>query len=259
MSPHCASPDRPVPDIFPPVRSFVRRKGRLTNAQQRNLDTLWARYGLRVDAATAGALDLDAAFGRCTTTWLEIGFGSGEFLARQAVNHPEVNVLGVDVHLAGVGSLLGRLQAEERTNVRLFCADAVDVLRYCIPPQKLERVYILFPDPWPKQRHHKRRLIQSPFITLLATRMAAGGQLHLATDWEEYALQMMAVLSGAQGWRNPAGPGVFSSRLPDRLPTRFETKGLQLGHGVWDLTFVREEGPSPRDSGSELLLSLLTG
>ncbi len=228
------------PEHLRAVRSFVRRRGRLTAAQQRNLDTLWGRYGLETNA---GRLDLDAVFGRQRAVWLEIGFGSGDFLANLAATHPEVDMLGIDVHLAGVGSLLGRLQAEACRNVRLFCADAVEVLQVCIAKHALERVYVLFPDPWPKLRHHKRRLIQPEFVTLLEEKLAVGGQLYLATDWADYAAQMMAVLSEAHGWRNLAGAGNYSPRLPERALTRFETRGLNLGHGVWDLHFVREEKP----------------
>ncbi len=220
-----------------PVRSFVRRTGHLTHAQRRNLDTLWDRYGLETDT---GILDFSTIFGRRAAVWLEIGFGTGDFLANQAAAHPEVDMIGIDVHLPGVGSLLGRLHTECLSNVRLFCADAVDVLRHCIPALSLERVYLLFPDPWPKQRHHKRRLVQPEFITLLETTVAPGGVLYLATDWEDYAVQMMATLSAAKGWHNLAGPASFGPRASERHPTRFERRGLQLGHKVWDLAFVRD-------------------
>ncbi|CAK0767585.1 tRNA (guanine-N(7)-)-methyltransferase [Gammaproteobacteria bacterium] len=227
----------PPLSILRPVRSFVRRQGRMTDAQRRNLDILWGHYGLEV---TTEALDLSTVFGRRAPVWLEIGFGSGDFLANLAAAHPTVDLLGIEVHRPGIGSLCGRLQAEGLSNVRLFAADAVDVLHDYIPDGALERVYILFPDPWPKQRHHKRRLIHSDFVTLLRTKLTAGGQLHLATDWEDYAMQMMTVLSGMPGWRNSAGAGVFSPRLSERFPTRFESRGLRLGHRVWDLTFIRE-------------------
>jgi len=223
--------------VLYPVRSFVRRQGRMTDSQRRNLDIPWSRYGLEVSAEV---LDLATVFGRRAPVWLEIGFGTGDFLANLAAAHPSVDFLGIDVHRPGIGSLCGRLQAEGLTNVRLFCADAVEVLQCCIPNEVFDQVYVLFPDPWPKQRHHKRRLIQSDFAALLRTKSVVGGQLHLATDWEDYAKQMMTVLSKAPGWWNPLGLGTFSSRLPERFPTRFESRGLRLGHGVWDLTFIRK-------------------
>ncbi|CAK0761656.1 tRNA (guanine-N(7)-)-methyltransferase [Gammaproteobacteria bacterium] len=219
------------------VRSFTRRVGRITDAQQRNLDTLWGCYGLE---ANTGMLDLSTAFGRDAPIWLEIGFGNGEFLVSLAAANPEVNFLGIEVHRPGIGRLLGRLQEAEIHNVRLFAADAVEVLCCCIADGILQRIYLLFPDPWPKQRHHKRRLLQPDFVTLLGNKCAIGGQFHLATDWEDYALQMMTVLSAAPGWINPAGVGVFSPRPPERLLTRFESRGLGLGYGVRDLIFIRK-------------------
>ena len=220
-----------------PVRSFVRREGRITVSQQRHLDTLWETYGL---VPTDTPLDLATVFGRQGPCWLEIGFGTGEFLADVALAHPEINLLGIEVHRPGVGHLLGRLQAQAITNVRVWCADGVEILRRAIPLGTLERVYLLFPDPWPKTRHHKRRLIQPDFVALLEQVMASGGQFHLATDWQPYAEQMLTVLENAPGWRNAMGVGGYAPRPEERQPTRFERRGQRLGHGVWDLLFIRE-------------------
>ena len=221
-----------------PVRSFVLRQGRLTTGQQRALDTLWEHYGI---AACDTALDLDAVFGRHAPRTLEIGFGNGAALAAMADAHPERDYLGIEVHRPGVGALLLTLEKQEVKNVRVICADAVAVLRNAIPDASLAAVHVYFPDPWPKLRHRKRRLIQAPFAELIARKLQAGGYLHMATDWEDYAQHMLHVLDDAPGFGNNSGAGQFSPRPEERPLTRFEQRGQRLGHKVWDLIYTRTE------------------
>ncbi|HXH02607.1 MAG TPA: tRNA (guanosine(46)-N7)-methyltransferase TrmB [Candidatus Competibacteraceae bacterium] len=218
------------------IRSFVRREGRLTPAQQRAMETLWARLGL---AAGAELLDLDRIFGRAAPRILEIGFGNGECLASMAQAQPECDFLGIEVHRPGVGHLLLRLEQLGLSNVRVLCADAVEALGGRFPDASLDRIQIYFPDPWPKKRHHKRRLIQPQFVALLARKLKPGGRLHLATDWEHYAQHMLEVLNAAPEFVNTADDGGFVPRPDYRPLTKFERRGLGLGHGVWDLLFER--------------------
>jgi tRNA (guanine-N7-)-methyltransferase len=220
-----------------PIRSFVMRAGRMTAGQSRALEDLWPRFGLDYAAAP---LDLPALFGRDAPRTLEIGFGNGEHLAKLAAAHPERDYLGIEVHRPGVGHLLMLAESAGLTNLRVSDHDAVEVLNQQIPPATLDEVLVLFPDPWHKKRHHKRRLIQPPFIELLATRLRPGGVLRLATDWEEYALQMLDVLRGAPAlFANLSPGGDWMPRPEERAPTRFEKRGARLGHGVWDLAFRR--------------------
>jgi tRNA (guanine-N7-)-methyltransferase len=218
------------------VRSFVLRGGRITDAQQRALAELWPRYGIDYRPAP---LDLDAIFGRHAPRVCEIGFGNGEHLAALAAAHPERDHLGIEVHRPGVGRLLLALSQLDIGNVRVICEDAVQVLEHQIPPAALDEVMILFPDPWPKKRHHKRRLIQPEFVEVVGTRLAPRGVLRLATDWQPYAEQMLEVLSAAPAFRNASPQGTFAPRPSERAATRFERRGERLGHGVWDLVFIR--------------------
>jgi tRNA (guanine-N7-)-methyltransferase len=209
----------------------------MTAGQTRALEELWPRYGLDYSPA---ALDLDAVFGRRAPRTLEIGFGNGEHLAKLAAAHPERDYLGIEVHRPGVGHLLMLAQQSALANLRVSDHDAVEVLREQIPAGSLDEVLVLFPDPWHKKRHHKRRLIQPPFVELLASRLGAGGVLRLATDWEDYALQMLEVLRGAPAlFTNLSPSGDWMPRPEERAPTRFEKRGARLGHGVWDLAFAR--------------------
>lgn len=217
------------------VRSFVTR-GRITAAQERALQQLWPRYG--IDAGTT-PLDLDALFGRRAPRVLEIGFGNGENLAALATAHPERDYLGIEVHRPGVGRLLLTLQQRQLQNVRVGCGDAVEVLTDRIAPGGCDEILILFPDPWHKKRHHKRRLIQPAFVELLATRLRPGGLLRLATDWHDYALQMLEILTACAQLENLSPDAGFVPRPADRAPTRFERRGERLGHAVWDLAFRR--------------------
>jgi tRNA (guanine-N7-)-methyltransferase len=218
------------------IRSFVRREGRITDAQRRALAELLPRYGVEPGEAP---LDFVALFGRAAPVHLEIGFGNGEALAAMALARPQNNYLGIEVHRPGVGVLLRRLDTECIANVRVVCSDAKEVLEQRIPDASLDAVYVFFPDPWHKQRHHKRRLVQPEFIALLRRKLKPGGTLHLATDWEDYAQQMLALLSVAEGFENAAGPGQYVSRPETRPLTRFERRGQRLGHGVRDLVFRR--------------------
>ena len=215
-----------------PIRSFVLRQGRVSNAQRRAVDTLLSVYG--IDYAP-GALDFAQVFGRRAPTILEIGFGMGETTAEIAQAHPEINYLGIEVHTPGVGSLLKRIAESGLVNLRLIQHDAVEVLEHMIAPAALAGAHIFFPDPWPKKRHHKRRLIQPGFVALLASRLAPGAYLHAATDWQEYAEQILSVFAGEPGLANTA-PG-FAPRPEYRPLTKFESRGLKLGHGVWDIIF----------------------
>ena len=216
----------------PPIRSYVLRQGRVSNAQRRAVDTLLSVYG--IDYAPGG-LNFAQLFGRSAPTILEIGFGMGETTALIAQAQPENNYLGIEVHTPGVGSLLKLIAEERLTNLRLIQHDAVEVLEHMIAPAALAGAHIFFPDPWPKKRHHKRRLIQSGFVALLASRLAPGAYVHAATDWQEYAEQILAVFGAEPGLANTA-PG-FAPRPDYRPLTKFENRGLKLGHGVWDIIF----------------------
>lgn len=218
-----------------PIRSFVMRTGRMTTGQARALEDLWPRYGVEFSAAP---LDLDALFGRRAPRTLEIGFGNGEHLASLAAAHPERDYFGVEVHRPGVGHLFMLAATNNLANIRASTHDAVEVLGEQIATAALDEVLVLFPDPWHKKRHHKRRLIQPPFIELVASRLAPGGVLRLATDWEEYALQMLEVMRGNPRFANLSPTGDWMP-TPPRTPTRFEKRGARLGHGVWDLAFRR--------------------
>ena len=214
------------------IRSFVLRQGRVSDAQRRAVDRLLPRFGVPFQNAP---LDLDRLFDRNAPKILEIGFGMGETTAAIAQSHPENDYLGIEVHTPGVGALLKRIAELGLSNVRLIQHDAVEVLQYMIAPQTLDGVHVFFADPWPKKRHHKRRLIQGPLIALLASRMKPGAYLHLATDWEEYALHMLEVLCAEPALANTAAG--FAERPATRPQTKFEQRGLKLGHGVWDLLF----------------------
>lgn len=223
------------------VRSFVRREGRMTAGQQRALQALWSNFG--VDPG--GWVDLPALFGRLAPVTLEIGFGNGENLVWQAERMPERDFIGIEVHRPGIGHLLGELRRRGLENVRVFNADAVDVLECRIPPASLDAVQILFPDPWHKKRHHKRRLIQPGFVRLVASRLRPGGLLHLATDWEDYAAQIGAVMAASGELFEPEGPQPLGARPPWRPATRFERRGERLGHRVSDFLYRRRRVSAP--------------
>ncbi len=219
-----------------PIRSFVLRAGRVTAAQERALTELWPAFGIEFAGAP---IDFDAAFGRSAPRCLEIGFGAGEVIGALAQAHPENDYLGVEVHRSGVGRLL--LQAEQAglANLRIICHDAVEVLASAIPDRSFDEVLIFFPDPWHKKRHHKRRLIDAPFVELLAGKLRPQGILRLATDWNTYAEQMLQVCNACVRLSSQSADGTFVPRPQFRPPTRFERRGARLGHGVWDLAYTR--------------------
>lgn len=218
------------------IRSFVIRRGRSTVAQERALKELWPKYGIEL----APDIDIPAAFGRGAPLMIEIGFGAGEALLSFAQAHPELNCLGIEVHPPGVGHLMLGLEREGLTNVRIVMHDAVEVFEQRLAPGSVALIHIFFPDPWPKKRHHKRRLIQPEFAALLARALAPQGVLRLATDWEHYAHHMREVLDACPELENRAGAQGFVPRPADRPLTRFEKRGQRLGHEVWDLEYVRK-------------------
>lgn len=219
-----------------PIRSYVLRTGRMTPGQQRAFEQNWGRWGLEYGN---GLLDFDATYGRAAPRVLEIGFGMGQSLVTMAAAAAATDFVGIEVHRPGVGKLLHSMAEQGVDNIRVYCHDAVDILRDCIPPNSLDTIQIFFPDPWHKKKHNKRRLIQAPLVAQLVTRLRAGGILHLATDWESYAEQMMAVLTAEAGLANEVGEGQFAPRPEHRPLTKFERRGERLGHGVWDLVFRR--------------------
>jgi tRNA (guanine-N7-)-methyltransferase len=229
----------PIGPQYRHIRSFARRRGRVTAAQRRAFDALLPAFGIPYAPLP---LDFAAAFGRSAPVVLEIGFGMGETTAAIAQAHPDLDFLGVEVFTAGVGALLKRIDETKLRNIRVVHHDAVEVVRDMIPRDALAGVHIFFPDPWQKKRHHKRRLVAQPFIGMLASRLAAGGYLHCATDWQDYAQQMLEVLDSEPQLVNSAD--TFSTPrnpLAERPTTKFHARGERLGHAVWDLVFVRRD------------------
>ena len=220
------------------VRSFALRRGHVTNAQRRGYEDVFPRFAI---AYAPRALDLDACFGRHCQTVLEIGFGMGETTAAIATARPDVNFLAIEVFVAGIGALARRIDEQSLQNVRIIEHDATEVVRDMLAPAALAGAHVFFPDPWPKARHHKRRLIAQPFVGVLAERLCAGGYLHCATDWQHYAEQMLEVLSEEPRLANlhaRFAPGPINP-LVERPTTRFHARGEDLGHAVWDLVFQR--------------------
>jgi len=217
-----------------PIRSFVLRQGRFSPAQRRAHSELLPRFGI---AFSPTPVDLHAVFGRSAPKILEVGSGMGETTAAIAQAMPECDFLAIEVHAPGVGSLLKHIDALGLTNVRVVQRDAVEVVEHMIAPGALAGVHVFFPDPWPKKRHHKRRLLQPAFAHALATRLAPGGYLHVATDWEDYASSVLATLDAEPLLENTARD--YAPRPAYRPPTKFERRGIRLGHGVWDIVFRR--------------------
>ncbi|HET7730367.1 MAG TPA: tRNA (guanosine(46)-N7)-methyltransferase TrmB [Usitatibacter sp.] len=218
----------------PPIRSYVLRQGRFSRGQQRAYTELLPRFGVPYRAEP---LDFRETFGRSAPVVAEIGFGMGATTARIAAENPGTDYLAMEVHMPGVGGLLKLIDEHALTNVRIVVHDAVEVLRDMVPPDSLAGIHVFFPDPWPKKRHHKRRLVQPAFAALAAQRLAPGGVLHVATDWEEYAHHVLAVLTATPGLANTAE--AFAPRPASRPETKFERRGIDLGHGVWDIVFTR--------------------
>jgi tRNA (guanine-N7-)-methyltransferase len=217
------------------IRSYVLRTGRITRAQTRALEELLPRFGIPYSDAV---LDLDAVFGRRAPRVLEIGFGNGDTLVELASRAPEMDFIGVEVHPPGIGHCLLAVEALGLTNVRVIAHDAVEVLQHQLPPASLDEVLIYFPDPWPKKRHHKRRIVQPEFVALVASRLKSCGHFRLATDWEPYAAWMLEVIGASPEFRNAASGGGCVDR-PERGATRFERRGQRLGHSVFDFEFRR--------------------
>lgn len=224
-----------LPEHLRRIRSFVRREGRLTEAQSSAISNGWPCWGVDFTSAVP---EWDTVFGRVAPRFLEIGFGMGGATAEIARNHPGNDYLGIEVHRPGVGNLLKLIEQEQLTNLRLISHDAVDVVTQMIAPDSLDGILIFFPDPWHKKRHHKRRLIQPEFVRMLASRLKPGGTIHCATDWENYAEQMLEVLSAEVSLENTASE--YALRPAYRPQTKFEARGLKLGHGVWDLVFRKK-------------------
>ncbi|WP_297323804.1 tRNA (guanosine(46)-N7)-methyltransferase TrmB [Nitrosomonas sp.] len=216
------------------IRSFVLRQGRISNAQRRACEILLPQYGIPFSPSL---LDLNQVFGREAPKILEIGFGMGDSTATIAQTHPDNDYLAIEVHTPGVGSLLNQIEKLALTNLRIIQHDAVEVLQHMLPAESLSGIHIFFPDPWPKARHHKRRLIQPALVTRLCEHLKPGGYIHVATDWEEYAIQILQVLSHESRLSNTATD--YSPRPKYRPLTKFEQRGLKLGHGVWDLLFSK--------------------
>jgi len=217
------------------IRSFVLRQGRLTKGQEKALTEQWPRFGVEYKPEP---MDLSAIFGRADSPKiLEIGFGMGETTAKIAQTLPEKDFLGVEVHTPGVGALLKLIEESSIPNIRIIQHDAVDVLNHMLPDASLDGVHIFFPDPWHKKRHHKRRLIQAEFVRLLCAKIKPGGYLHVATDWQEYAEWVLEVLQAESMLKNTAQE--YAEKPAYRPLTKFENRGIKLGHGVWDLVFSR--------------------
>ena len=218
------------------IRSFVIRAGRMTEGQKKAFNKWWPSYGLSL---YDGALDFEQVFSRRASIVLEIGFGMGDSLLEMAKNEPEKNFIGIEVHPPGVGRLIMRAGEAGIENLKVYMADAKDVLAECVLDGALSRVQVYFPDPWHKKKHQKRRIIQDEFVNLVACKLQDSGILHLATDWEEYAEQMMEVLSLSGRYTNVADEYQFSPKPDMRPETKFERRGARLDHGVWDLLFRR--------------------
>jgi tRNA (guanine-N7-)-methyltransferase len=218
-----------------PIRSFVRRESRMTASQREALRELWPRYGLTLGDTP---IELDTLFKRTAPRCLEIGFGNGEALTAMAAANPQNDYIGVEVHRPGVGQALRDCAARDVGNVRVCCVDVNDVLAR-LPDEAFTSVYLFFPDPWPKKRHHKRRLLQPDFADSVRRKLTRGGLFCLATDWEDYAVHMLAVLTQAPGFENTAGDARYVPRPVERPLTKFERRGQRLGHTVYDLAFRR--------------------
>lgn len=219
-----------------PIRSFVKRQGRLTPGQQLALQEQLPVFGLN---PASGLFDMQAIFQRKAPVAIEIGFGDGRALLQMAQDHPDMNFIGIEVYEPGVGRLLANVASLGLTNVRVVMHDAVEVFEKNIRVQSLERIMVFFPDPWHKKRHHKRRIIQPDFVTLLASRLSDGGVLHLATDWENYAQHMVDVIAQEVSLQNLATETSFVERPSFRPKTKFEERGERLGHGVWDMMYTK--------------------
>jgi tRNA (guanine-N7-)-methyltransferase len=218
------------------IRSFIRRQGRLTPGQQLALDNYWDKYCLDPNADT----NFSQVFGRDAPLFVEIGFGNGESLVRMAAANPDKDYMGIEVHKPGVGHLLMLLNQQGLNNVRIYCHDAIEIMEQKIADNSLAGVHLFFPDPWPKKKHHKRRIVRPGFVDLLVRKLKPGGYFHAATDWKNYAEAMLAVLSESSELRNISPTNDYCDSPEYRPLTKFEQRGLRLGHGVWDLIFIKD-------------------
>lgn len=225
-----------VIDFQRKIKSFVRREGRMTPGQAKAYENMMPEVGV---VFTHQLIDFSALWSNGNPVILEIGFGMGASLAQQAKSNPEINYLGIEVHRPGVGSLLSRVEQDNLSNVRVICHDAVEVLEHMIKDNSLAGVQLFFPDPWHKKRHHKRRIVNQAFVQLISRKVNDAGFFHLATDWQNYAEHMLAVMQEDKGWKNLSPTGDFIERPESRPVTKFENRGKKLGHGVWDLMFVK--------------------
>ncbi len=218
------------------IRSFIRRQGRITPGQQRAIDRLWPKYGLE----QKHPINDKDVFGQKAPLIVEIGFGNGDSLAKMAKQQTDNAFIGIEVHKPGIGHLLLQLEQLDIENVRIFCDDAVEILEQCIADNSLARIHLFFPDPWPKKRHHKRRIVRSEFIDLITRKLQPGGYFHAATDWQDYAEYMLSVLEQQPNLINQSTDKAYCKRPYYRPLTKFECRGLALGHGVWDLIFRKK-------------------
>lgn len=219
------------------IKSFVRRGRHLTSTRKNAWKNLWGQYGLDANEQ----IDLLKVFSRETETILEIGFGMGDSLIQMAIANPETNFIGIEVHTPGVGALFARMQQEQVKNLRIFSEDAITVLEKAIPDNSIDKVLLFFPDPWPKIRHHKRRLVQLAFVKLILRKLKLEGQFHIATDSKDYALHSVKVIEQISEFSNLAGEKIFSPKPEYRILTKFEKRGMSLGHEIWDLIFVKNK------------------
>ncbi len=215
------------------IRSFIRRQGRLTPGQELALDQHWPQYGLEPELD----YDFSQVFGRQAPLIVEIGFGNGDSLAKMAAANPDHDYIGIEVHKPGVGHLLILLNEQGLTNVRVYCHDAIEILEQKLPDHSLAGLHLFFPDPWHKKKHHKRRIVRPSFVDLLNKKLQMDGYFHAATDWQHYAESMLEVLSASEGLKNTSLSQDYCERPDYRPLTKFEQRGLRLGHGVWDLIF----------------------
>lgn len=220
------------------IRSFVIRGGRITEGQRNAFEQWWPTFGLSL---FGGTLDSTEAFQREAPLVLEVGFGMGDSLLQMAIAEPDKNFIGIEVHPPGVGRLIHLAGKAELSNLKIYMADAVDVLHDCIPHASIDRLQLYFPDPWHKKKHHKRRIVQPEFIQLVESRLKPNGRFHMATDWAHYAEYMLELMSSASGFTNTAGEYCFAPKPDYRPLTKFEARGERLGHGVWDIVFEKTE------------------
>ncbi|OEY70967.1 tRNA (guanosine(46)-N7)-methyltransferase TrmB [Rheinheimera salexigens] len=232
-----ATTDNDTPTYMRKIRSFVLREGRLTKGQQHALDNFWSDYGLQYQTE---AFDLTQVFGRDKPRVLEIGFGMGQSLVQMAADAADKDFIGIEVHRPGVGACLATAQARNVTNLKVFQHDAVEILEHSIADNSLDTVQLFFPDPWHKKRHHKRRIVQTEFASLVQRKLKPGGVFHMATDWQNYAEYMLEVMQPIAGFSNMSTSNDYVERPEHRPLTKFEQRGQRLGHGVWDLMYKKE-------------------